>query len=140
MQCGIFDVMRIENKANPYVTSSQLDLKNASRYMNLAFKANRIDVSAELSTQTGKPTMVIKNEDGAVVRRIDGQKIINKMNHVDTYVWCDTSKWKWIKKMPQQLLRHYFYRSITLTQVLRHSAQSQLLFARELLCTEFTAV
>ncbi|MDK9783596.1 hypothetical protein KIT90_19645 [Vibrio sp. B172a] len=86
MQCGIFDVMRIENKTNPYVTSSQLDLKNASRYMNLAFKANRIDVSAELSTQTGKPTMVIKNEDGAVVRRIDGQKIINKMNHVDTYV------------------------------------------------------
>ncbi|MFV8436862.1 hypothetical protein [Vibrio owensii] len=78
--------MRIDNKANPYVTSSQLDLKNASRYMNLAFKANRIDVSAELSTQTGKPTMVIKNEDGAVVRHIDGQKIINKMNHVDTYV------------------------------------------------------
>lgn len=78
--------MRVDNKTNPYATNGQVDLKNASRYMNLAFKANRVGVSAELSNQTGKPTMVIKNEEGSIVRRIDGQKIINKMNHVDTYV------------------------------------------------------
>ncbi|MGR4988155.1 hypothetical protein ACPV3U_01095 [Vibrio rotiferianus] len=78
--------MQLESKTNPYAISSQLDLKNASRYMNLAFKANRIGVSAELSNQTGKPTMMIKNEDGTVVKRIDGQKIVNKMNNVDIYI------------------------------------------------------
>ncbi len=78
--------MQVDKKTNIYATRGQVDLKNANRYMNLAFKANQLGVSAELSAQTGKPMMVIKNDDGIVVRRIDGEKIVSKMNHIDTYV------------------------------------------------------
>lgn len=54
--------------------------------MNNTFKSHSTGLTAELSQQTGRPTMIIKHESGAIVRRIDGQQITNKMNKIDTYV------------------------------------------------------
>jgi len=69
-----------------YQPQGQLDLKTAKHFMNNTFKSHSTGLTAELSQQTGRPTMIIKHESGAIVRRIDGQQITNKMNKIDTYV------------------------------------------------------
>lgn len=74
------------NNIYQYQPRGQLDLKNASSFMNSTFKANGTGLTAELSQQTGKPTIVVKHESGTVLRRIDGQAVTSKMNKVDMYV------------------------------------------------------
>ena len=78
--------MKINSNNYHYQPQGQLDLNNAKNFMNSTFKTHDTGLTAELSQQTGKPTMIIKHESGAIVRRIDGQQITNKMNKIDTYV------------------------------------------------------
>lgn len=55
-------------------------LKSAANYMNTKVGQYGKGLSVSLDSQSGKPNLLVKNEEGNVVKRIDGTMVANKMS------------------------------------------------------------
>lgn len=56
-------------------------MKSATHYMNTQIGRYGNNLNVELDSQSGKPTMLVKNDKGQTVKRIDGAMVANKMSH-----------------------------------------------------------
>ncbi|MGF1765667.1 hypothetical protein [Aliivibrio kagoshimensis] len=56
-------------------------MKSAASYMNTQVDRYGSGLNIKLDAQSGKPTMLVKNEKGETVKRIDGAMVANKMSN-----------------------------------------------------------
>ncbi|OED72218.1 hypothetical protein A143_16360 [Vibrio splendidus ZS-139] len=58
-------------------------LTSATDYINTTFSANKADLSAKLDSHK---QIVISSSNGTVLKRIQGEDVVKKMNKIDLYV------------------------------------------------------